>query len=120
MIPNAAHASRDASADAASMPSLASWSSRPSNEMSAMSSKTVKPMPATIVALATDGMGTVRGRPPSRERQTSQLTPVIPTSFPTTSPATMPIVIGEPAASRMTLASTFTPALASANAGTMT
>ncbi len=102
------------------MPILASSRRGPSSERSAMNSDTVKPIPATVEAPTSCGKGTVSGSPPRRGRVASQETPLMPINLPTTSPATTPMVIGEPIAERSRSPRSTTPTLASANSGTIT
>ena len=85
-----------------------------------MSSDTVNPMPATVAAPTSGGHGTVRGNPPNRGRDTSQVMPTMPSGLPTTSPTTMPREIGSVRTFRTTSASRVTPALARAKSGTIT
>jgi hypothetical protein len=102
------------------MPSLASSNSTPSNEMSAISSDTVNPMPATVAAPTSGGHGTVRGNAPNQGRDTNQVMPTMPRGLPSTRPRTMPRKIGAVSTSRRTSASSVTPALARAKSGTTT
>jgi hypothetical protein len=53
-------------------------------------------------------------------RVASQELPLMPSALPPTSPTTTPMVIGDRTASARTLPRRATPALASANSGTMT
>jgi hypothetical protein len=118
MTRNAHHDNTAASSEAARMPSFALTKSSPSKVMSAISSETVNPIPATVAAPNNDGHETVSGKPPNRAA--NAVAPVIPTNLPTTRPTTIPSVIVEEAASRNPPALISTPALASANRGTTT
>ena len=120
MTRNTIQVRSEAVTEAARMPSLALSRSAPANEMSAMSRETVKPMPATVPTPISGGQGTVSGSRPNHRRENSQVKPVMPTSFPTTKPNTMPRVIGEAAAARSPSTLIGTPALARANRGTIT
>ena len=109
-----------ASTDAPRIPSWASCNCSPSKVMWAMSSATVKPMPATVAAPTSGGHGIVSGNRPSRRRVANQVAPVIPTSLPTTRPQTMPSVMREVSPRSIASRLSVTPALASANTGTIT
>lgn len=91
--------------DAPRMPSFASSSWSPVNDSSAISSATVNPMPATVAAPTSGDQVTVNGNRPSQRRLPSQVAVVIPTSFPTTSPTMIPIVICDDEARSSTSAS---------------
>ena len=85
-----------------------------------MSSETVKPMPESAAPPSTWPDPTPRGKAPSPSRTVpSDVTP-IPTSLPTTRATTTPQVTGEERASASTPSRRSTPALASANSGTIT
>ena len=76
--------SSDAQSAARRMPSLASSSCSPSKASVAMSSDTVKPMPAIAPAPVTAAQPTGGRTRPRVRRVTSQAKPAIPTGLPTT------------------------------------
>ena len=84
MARNVTQVSSDAPAAAPRMPSLASSSSTPEKARVAISSATVKPIPA-IVPPATTAAHPTGGRSrPRLSRATSQETPTMPTGLPIT------------------------------------
>lgn len=106
--------------EAAKIPSFASSSSATPKVMSAMSRDTVNPIPDTVATPTICGHCTTRGKPPNRRRVASHAAPVMPAILPRTRPARMPIVMGELAARCSASEFNSTPALASANSGTIT
>jgi hypothetical protein len=85
-----------------------------------MNSDTVNPMPASPAIPTTWRRPTPGGSSPRPSRVLRRMAPATPTSLPTTSPAVTPSVIREVAASPSRPPVSRTPALASANSGTMT
>jgi hypothetical protein len=82
-----------------------------------MSSETVKPTPATAPTPAITGVLSARRATPSRRASTAE--PATPSGLPMRYAATMPSVIGEANARPRSPESTWMPAFASANSGTM-
>ena len=85
-----------------------------------MNSDTVNPMPATAATPTTPRHVAPSGSAPMPSRVASQVNAVMPASLPTTRPSSTPIVIGDVTASERASALIGTPALASANSGTIT
>jgi hypothetical protein len=86
----------------------------------AISSATVKPIPATAPPPATAAQPTGGRSRPRLSFTTSQEPPMMPIGFPARYPNSTPRVIGEVNPRARESASTAIPALASAKAGTMT
>ena len=120
MTRTATHTSTGETTAVARMPTLACSSSAPSNASVATSSETVKPMPADAAATASAGQVIVRRAPPSAGRVASQAAPMMPSGLPTTYAARMPSVTGDVTAADSRSPSSWMPALASANSGTIT
>ena len=103
------------------MPILA-WSvtSVDPNARLVMNSDTVKPMPATPPMPAILGQVAPCGSSHNPRRTASHVKDATPASLPSTRPSTMPTVTGDRRASPRAPGDSSTPALASANTGTMT
>ncbi len=112
--------SADASSAAESTPSLASLSATPLNARFAISSETVKPIPAIRPPPATATQPTGGRSRPWLSFVTSSDAPVMPMGFPTTYATMIPSVIGDVYACERKLASIGIPAFARANSGTIT
>ena len=84
-----------------------------------ISSETVKPMPATVPPPAFTGQLSARRTRRRDNRQASQVAPTMPSGLPSTYPKKMPSVTGDDIASPSSELSTWMPALASANSGTI-
>ena len=105
---------------AASTPTLASASSGPVKASEAMSSETVNPMPAMVPAPMIEAQPAGGRRRPLLSQVTRNVVPEMPSGLPSTYPARMPRVTGEVNAWARNGPLIWTPALASANSGTMT
>ena len=84
-----------------------------------MNSEIVNPMPDSAAPPATCGIRSPGARLPGRRRANRAVAAVMPTNLPRTRPSTTPQVNGEVRDARSVSAVRGTPALASANTGTM-
>ena len=112
---------RNASTDAASTPTRASfWAISSVMDRSTMNSAIVNPIPQSAAPPAM--RSTVRPGPnsPTRSSRMIEVDPNTPTNLPTTRATTMPHVRGEVNAPRRMSGLTMTPAFARANSGRMT
>ncbi len=120
MIRKTTQVAADAMAAAARTPIFASARWSPSKASVAIRNETVNPMPAIVPLPATEAQPTAGCTRPCVIRAIAQDAETTATGLPTTYPRTMPSVIGEVTARRRNSSSTTTPALASANSGTIT
>ncbi len=116
---NTAQVSAAATIAAASTPALAWASCSPWKASEATSRDTVTPMPAIVPAPTTDAQPAGGRILPRLAVVTSQAAPAVPIGLPATYPARMPSVSGEVNARARNAPLITSPALASANNGTI-
>ncbi len=117
---NTSHESAVAHTAALSTPSFASCSCAPWNARLAMSSDTVKPIPATAPPPASAAQPTGRRNLPPLRRVARNDAPRMPAGLPATYATRIPIVTGEVNARPRKGPSIGMPAFPSANSGTIT
>src|SRR6185312_15848632 len=117
---NTAHVSPPDTITAVSAPTFAWSSSGPWNARFAMSSATVKPTPAIVPLPSTAAQPTGGRIRPRDSTVTAHAVNTTPSGLPTTYPTNTPSVTGAVNAVASTSPDSTTPALASANSGTIT